>query len=120
MWSNRASDKLPILNCNETVWVSILLTCPRNYYYPNVLVRCKILDKHLNILAKKHLETKFCKIDAEKCPFLCDRLKIKVWKSTMENEIICWFLVNLNFFFYNFNWSSFCLGYTNSDSNQGK
>merc|ERR1719347_1539161 len=31
----------------------------------------------LRILAKKHIETKFCKIDAEKCPFLCDRLKIR-------------------------------------------
>jgi hypothetical protein len=32
----------------------------------------------LAILAKKHMETKFCKINAEKTPFLCDRLKIKV------------------------------------------
>jgi len=29
-------------------------------------------------LAPKHLETKFCKINAEKCPFLTDRLRIKV------------------------------------------
>ena len=43
-----------------------------------LILRCKILDKHLAILAKKHMETKFCKINAEKTPFLCDRLKIKV------------------------------------------
>ncbi|XP_023333000.1 thioredoxin domain-containing protein 9-like [Eurytemora carolleeae] len=48
------------------------------HFYREETFRCKILDKHLNILAKKHLETKFCKINAEKCPFLCDRLKIKV------------------------------------------
>jgi hypothetical protein len=42
------------------------------------ILRCKILDKHLAVLAKKHMETKFCKINAEKTPFLCDRLKIKV------------------------------------------
>ena len=48
------------------------------HFYRDETFRCKIYDKHFNILAKKHLETKFCKINAEKCPFLCDRLKIKV------------------------------------------
>ncbi|KXZ55255.1 hypothetical protein GPECTOR_3g394 [Gonium pectorale] len=37
---------------------------------------CKVMDKHLSILAKKHMETKFVKINAEKSPFLTDRLKI--------------------------------------------
>ncbi|PNH07845.1 Thioredoxin domain-containing protein 9 [Tetrabaena socialis] len=37
---------------------------------------CQVMDKHLAILAKKHLETKFVKINAEKSPFLTDRLKI--------------------------------------------
>ncbi|MGH0180647.1 UNVERIFIED_CONTAM: hypothetical protein FKN15_004695 [Acipenser sinensis] len=40
--------------------------------------RCKILDKHLAILAKKHLETKFIKLNVEKAPFLTERLHIKV------------------------------------------
>ena len=31
---------------------------------------------HLDMLSKKHLETKFAKIDAEKSPFLTERLKI--------------------------------------------
>jgi len=48
------------------------------HFYREETFRCKIFDKHFNLLAKKHLETKFCKIDAEKCPFLCDRLKIRV------------------------------------------
>lgn len=48
------------------------------HFYRDETFRCKILDKHLAILAKKHVETKFCKINAEKTPFLCDRLKIKV------------------------------------------
>mmetsp|Transcript_34209 Transcript_34209/g.61695 ORF Transcript_34209/g.61695 Transcript_34209/m.61695 type:complete len:131 (-) Transcript_34209:586-978(-) len=30
---------------------------------------CKVMDKHLSILAKKHLETKIVKINAEKSPF---------------------------------------------------
>lgn len=37
---------------------------------------CKVMDKHLAILAKKHIETKFAKINAEKSPFLTERLKI--------------------------------------------
>lgn len=36
----------------------------------------QVVDKHLSILAKEHLETKFVKLDAEKSPFLCERLRI--------------------------------------------
>lgn len=41
-------------------------------------IRCKILDKHLAILAKKHVETKFIKLNVEKAPFLTERLRIKI------------------------------------------
>ena len=37
---------------------------------------CEVMDKHLKILSMKHLETKFVKLNAEKAPFLTDRLKI--------------------------------------------
>ena len=37
---------------------------------------CKVMDKHLNILCRQHFETKFVKIDAEKSPYLVDKLKI--------------------------------------------
>ena len=53
------------------------------HFYREETFRCKIFDKHFNILAKKHFETKFCKINAEKCPFLCDRLKIRVIPSVL-------------------------------------
>ena len=59
---------------------SFFNTCTHECRY--FTLRCKILDKHLNVLAKRHIETKFCKINAEKCPFLCDRLKIKVNPNT--------------------------------------
>ncbi|XP_031481710.1 thioredoxin domain-containing protein 9 homolog isoform X2 [Nymphaea colorata] len=39
---------------------------------------CKVVDKHLSILAKQHIETRFLKIHAEKSPFLAERLKIVV------------------------------------------
>ncbi|KAB7494526.1 Thioredoxin domain-containing protein 9 [Armadillidium nasatum] len=48
------------------------------HFYRDSFLRCKILDKHMEILARKHIETKFCKINAEKAPFLTDRLKIRV------------------------------------------
>ncbi|KAK9813285.1 hypothetical protein WJX72_011883 [[Myrmecia] bisecta] len=37
---------------------------------------CKVMDKHLAILAQQHLETKFIKINAEKSPYLTEKLKI--------------------------------------------
>ncbi len=48
------------------------------HFYREETFRCRILDKHLALLAPKHVETKFCKINAEKCPFLTQRLRIKV------------------------------------------
>jgi len=48
------------------------------HFYRSITMRCKIVDKHLAILAPKHLETRFCKIDAEKAFFITQRLKIRV------------------------------------------
>ncbi|KAF3843413.1 Thioredoxin domain-containing protein 9 [Dissostichus eleginoides] len=48
------------------------------HFYKGSTFRCKILDKHLTILAKKHVETKFITLNVDKAPFLTDRLRIKV------------------------------------------
>ena len=48
------------------------------HFYRDSTMRCKIIDKHLELLAAKHIETHFVKINVEKCPFLVQRLKIKV------------------------------------------
>ncbi|XP_014215322.1 thioredoxin domain-containing protein 9 isoform X2 [Copidosoma floridanum] len=48
------------------------------HFYKNGTERCKIFDMHLKLLCKKHLETRFIKLDVEKCPFLTGRLKIKL------------------------------------------
>ncbi|MCJ8732421.1 hypothetical protein PDJAM_G00211290 [Pangasius djambal] len=48
------------------------------HFYRDSTFRCKILDKHLSVMAKKHLETKFIKLNVEKAPFLTERLRIKV------------------------------------------
>jgi len=48
------------------------------HFFREAPERCKIADMHLKIIAQKHLETRFVKLNAEKSPFLTDRLKIKV------------------------------------------
>lgn len=48
------------------------------HFYRDATERCKIVDHHLKILSKKHLEAKFCKVNAENSPFLTERLRIKV------------------------------------------
>nr|AFK11024.1 thioredoxin domain-containing protein 9-like protein [Callorhinchus milii] len=48
------------------------------HFYKDTTFRCKIVDKHLAILSKKHVETKFIKLNVEKAPFLCERLRIKI------------------------------------------
>jgi len=46
------------------------------HFYRGVTPRCEIVDAHLHKLAPMHLETRFVKIDAEKNPFLVERLGI--------------------------------------------
>ena len=46
------------------------------HFYRGSTRRCEIVDMHLGKLAKKHPETRFVKVNAEKAPFLCERLKI--------------------------------------------
>ncbi len=48
------------------------------HFYRDSTFRCKIVDKHLALLAPKHLETKFIKLDVERAPFLCDKLHIRI------------------------------------------
>lgn len=54
------------------------------HFYRSSNRRCEIVDKHLHILARKHFETKFVRIDAEKSPFVCEKLHI--W---MLPSIVC-------------------------------
>lgn len=46
------------------------------HFYTDSSMNCKIMDKHLGLLAEKHPETRFIKINAEKSPFLTQRLSI--------------------------------------------
>ncbi|KAL0858657.1 hypothetical protein ABMA27_012482 [Loxostege sticticalis] len=51
------------------------------HFYRNDTPRCRIVDMHLKTLAKKHVETRFVKLDAERAPFLTGRLKIRVFPT---------------------------------------
>ncbi len=54
-----------------------------HFYRPSTR-RCEIIDKHFYALAAKHIETKFLRVNAEKSPFLTERLHI--W---MLPTIVC-------------------------------
>lgn len=48
------------------------------HFYHNSFERCRIVDKHLEILTAAHLPTRFIKIDAEKAKFFVGKLQIRV------------------------------------------
>lgn len=52
-------------------------------FYIDTSFRCKIVDKHLAQLCLKHFEARFIRLNAEKAPFLTERLKIKVMPTIL-------------------------------------
>ncbi|PSC73423.1 choline isoform B [Micractinium conductrix] len=59
---------------------------------------CQIIDKHLAMLAARHLETKFVRVHAEKAPFLTERLKIWMLPTVavIKNEKTTDYIVGLD------------------------
>lgn len=57
-----------------TVTASRQVIC---HFYHADFQRCKIIDMHLQIIARTHPETKFIYINAEKAPFFIERLNIR-------------------------------------------
>jgi len=47
------------------------------HFYHKDFEKCKVMDHHLHILAKRHVETKFIKIDAAKTPFFVQKLSVR-------------------------------------------
>ncbi|XP_049818052.1 thioredoxin domain-containing protein 9-like [Aethina tumida] len=60
------------------------------HFFTGSSPRCEIVDKHLKILAPKHIETLFTKLNAEKCPFLAEKLRIKTIPSIVliQNSVM--------------------------------
>ncbi|KAI7852842.1 thioredoxin-like protein [Circinella umbellata] len=45
--------------------------------------RCKIMDTHLQKLCEKHYQTRFIKINVSNCPFLVEKLAVRVLPCVM-------------------------------------
>jgi len=76
----------------DIIKASELVVC---HFFRENSLNCTILDGHLRELAKKHLGTKFVRINAEKSPFLTQKLKIwmlptlvLVKKGIVEHQIV--------------------------------
>jgi len=48
------------------------------HFHHREFFRCKIVDKHLRIIAQKHLSCKWLTLDAEKAPFFVSKLAIQM------------------------------------------
>jgi hypothetical protein len=46
------------------------------HFFHDEFIKCKVMDHHLKIVAAKHLECKFLRIEAQKAPFFCSKLKV--------------------------------------------
>ena len=46
------------------------------HFFHDEFIKCKVMDHHLKIVAAKHLECKFLRIEAQKAPFFSSKLKV--------------------------------------------
>jgi hypothetical protein len=56
------------------------------HFYRGSTWRCELVDKHIQAIAAKHLECRFVKIDAEKSPFLSERLQVVLLPTLVITE----------------------------------
>lgn len=70
----------------ETEFLDIMLKNDRVvcHFYHNSFERCKIMDKHLKIIAESHPDTLFVRINAEKTPFFTSKLMIQVIINNLD------------------------------------
>ncbi|CAG9462219.1 unnamed protein product [Pedinophyceae sp. YPF-701] len=70
-----------------------------HFYRPNNFA-CAALDRHLDALAKQHIETKFFKVNAEKSPYLSEKLSIQILPSIalVKKEKVTGWIVGLDEF----------------------
>lgn len=64
----------------ESQLLSLSSKCPKLvvHFMVEKFSKCQYMNDKLEILARKYLTTKFVKISVENCPFLVEKLKIKV------------------------------------------
>mmetsp|Transcript_16176 Transcript_16176/g.19147 ORF Transcript_16176/g.19147 Transcript_16176/m.19147 type:complete len:179 (+) Transcript_16176:641-1177(+) len=54
------------------------------HFYHNDFHRCKIMDMHLKDIARRHLDTLFLTINAEKAPFFCEKLNVRILPTVIS------------------------------------
>lgn len=54
------------------------------HFYHNDFHRCKIMDMHLKDIARRHLGTLFLTINAEKAPFFCEKLNVRILPTVIS------------------------------------
>ncbi|KAI5854752.1 thioredoxin-like protein [Tricharina praecox] len=75
------------LNVEDEKAVMDITTNNKNsvvHFFHSDFRRCKILDTHLELLAPKHPECRFVRIEVEKAPFLVERLGVRVLPCLMS------------------------------------
>ncbi|KAL2219756.1 putative NTP binding protein [Thermoascus aurantiacus ATCC 26904] len=51
--------------------------CVVHFSHPD-FARCGIMDEHLQLLASRHYEVRFARVDVRDCPFVVERLNVRV------------------------------------------
>jgi hypothetical protein len=65
--------------------------CVVCHFYSDTNAFCPVIDKHLALLARKHMEARFVKIKAEKAPYLVENLNIWMMPTillTKDNKTV--------------------------------
>lgn len=84
--ANAAQIKLRVLGHGtyteiaEGEFLNAVIKSPRAivHFYHNDFTRCKVMDKNLSLVAPSVVGCRFLKINAEKCPFFVEKLKVRV------------------------------------------
>jgi len=53
------------------------------HFFHEDFLKCKVMDHHLKLVAEQHIECKFLRIDAQKAPFFCAKLKVKTLPTVL-------------------------------------
>jgi hypothetical protein len=82
-----------------------VLHCQNKTIFSHLVLGLQVLDKHLSILAKQHVETRFIKVHAEKAPFLTEKLRIVVLPTLaiVKNAKVEDYVVRQQSFTWSFN-----------------
>ncbi|KAL2003891.1 hypothetical protein VTN02DRAFT_1740 [Thermoascus thermophilus] len=51
--------------------------CVVHFSHPD-FSRCGVMDEHLRLLASRHFEVRFARVDVRNCPFVVEKLKVRV------------------------------------------